>query len=420
MNFKSYLKFSFINIYRNRKSLIKNILFTSLAFVIFIATMSITKSLNNFINNYILDSTLHRTVMLEYLDSSNIDKESLMNKIDNTASIIDAYEYQVPIGTRIKNTNDLFKTNKYKELSLKFGYENEMPNIIKGNLFDKNDTNVGIIPSKFYPDGSLGIEFQKENIEFLNGEDFIGKVINTEYEITDKNGNIKKYEYKFKVVGTYDSVETIDSSCDVYIPYNDLKKINDQYKQEFKNSGGELVNTIAILVDKSNNVNQVIDMFSSQNGVLVFKKANVGLLEITSKLVLYIGIFMSMIVFSIAIINASLIKLNAVRRRYSEFGVMKAFGYNNSNIKNLLIVESILITSTGFVFAYLISSTLLYISNIVIKTKLSIYMSSFNISLDIKSVYIAFIVMIGIAIISSLKSIKYVIEIQPIDAIKNK
>lgn len=420
MNFKYYLKFSFINVYRNRKSLIKNILFISLAFVIFLVTISITKSLNNFINNYILNSTLHRTVMLEYSDNYNVDKETLMNKIDNTVSIIDSCEYQVPIGTRIKNTKDLFGIDKYKELSLKSGYENEMPNIIKGNLFAKNDTNVGIIPSKFYPDGSLGVEFQKENIEFLNGEDFIGKVINTEYEIKDENGNIKKYEYKFKVVGTYDSVETIDTSYDVYIPYNDLKKINDQYKQEFKDSGGELVNTMAILVDKPNNVNQVIEILSSLNGVFAFKKATVGLLEITSKIVLYIGIFMSMIVFSIAIINASLTKFNAVRRRYSEFGVMKAFGYNNSNIKNLLIVESILITGIGFVFAYLLSSTLLSISNTVIKNKLSIYMSSFNISLDIMSVYIAFIMMISIAIISSLKSIKYVIEIQPIDAIKNK
>ena len=37
------------------------------------------------------------------------------------------------------------------------------------------------------------------------------------------------FEYSFKVIGVYDSINNNDFPSDVYIPYNDLKIINEKY-----------------------------------------------------------------------------------------------------------------------------------------------------------------------------------------------
>ena len=416
MNFIYNFKLSYINILRRKKIIFKNMQFIILSFLIFIASISITQCLNNFIDNYILQSRLHRSVIIEYNSANARNEEIIKKNLNNSNKVKGFLEYQPSVAGKIKNSKELFKTSESKELSLGFTYENEMPRIIKGRNFNNNDKNVGIIPKNFYPDGDLEVDFGKENVEFLNGEDFIGKIITL--EISTEN-TAKKELYSFKVIGVYDTVENLDASYNVYIPYNDLKKINENdINMNTSSQDGFKLGIMEVLVYNSNDVEDIIGLFDEQNEIIAFKKASIGTLDILSKIVLIVGIAISIILFIISSINISLSNSTDIRKRYKEIALLKVVGYQDAHISRVILLENTIITSIGLIVSSIICYIILRLGNSLISQHLSIYMKSFNLTLEFKAVFLGSLVMLLLAILSSMKSIKYVTELNVINAIK--
>ena len=329
MILKNYINISIKNIVRNKKNTFKIFSITLFSFILFILTTSLSGSLNDFIKNSILNTIEHRTIMIDYSTGQNINiKNKINNLLENDSSIVEFYEYEPPIAGDIKNSKELFNIDN-NIISLTSGFEQKMPDIIKGNLFNNNDQNVGIIPKNFDPTGTNQVEFKKESINYLDGEEFLEKTITIEFK--NPIDELSGFEYSFKVIGVYDSISNIDFPSDVYIPYNDLKMINEKYNNmidEHYIYNSNNFKTLIALVDNHKSVKNVVDKLRSE-GIDAFPKSTVGLLDELYKKIIYIGTIISIAIFIISIINISLNNVNYLKKRQSELGMLKAFGYKN-------------------------------------------------------------------------------------------
>ena len=311
------------------------------------------------------------------------------------------------------------------ELILKVGYCNEMPKVINGENLTNESLGVGIIPKKFYPDGSLGTEIKKENVSFLNGEDFIGKYITTKYNICDENDKkIDVGTYTFKVIGVYDSVNNIDEANTVYIPYKDLEKIQNYYNEKVKTETnidiGENYETVIALVDDTKKIEIIENYFSSQMNISAFRQMSQGWVDVICVIVFFIGIGLSIISFIYSIISISLNMFNSIQKRQNEIGILKAIGYTNKHIKRLILCESLIISFISLVVSILISKIILIILNIFVCNNLSIYMQNLKFDISIQIIVIGFVTMFITIVFSSFKSIKFATKVTPAKLVKFK
>ena len=79
---------------------------------------------------------------------------------------------------------------------------------MKEIFFNNNDQNVGIIPKNFDPTGTNQVEFKKRSINYLDGKDFLGKTMTIEFK--NPIDELSGFEYSFKVIGVYDSINNND------------------------------------------------------------------------------------------------------------------------------------------------------------------------------------------------------------------
>lgn len=425
MNIFYYIKLSYKNLFNKKKYLYKNIFILSITFILMITVLSITKSLNLFIDNNIFKSTLYRTVMVSYEKNNPWNEKSVINKLKNYDFVIDVQKYLYPFGVYIDNSDKIFSNDLSNELILKVGYCNEMPKVINGENLTNESLGVGIIPKKFYPDGSLATEIKKENVSFLNGEDFIGKYITTKYNICDENDKkIDVGTYTFKVIGVYDSVNNIDEANTVYIPYKDLEKIQNYYNEKVKTETnidiGENYETVIALVDDTKKIEIIENYFSSQMNISAFRQMSQGWVDVICVIVFFIGIGLSIISFIYSIISISLNMFNSIQKRQNEIGILKAIGYTNKHIKRLILCESLIISFISLVVSILISKIILIILNIFVCNNLSIYMQNLKFDISIQIIVIGFVTMFITIVFSSFKSIKFATKVTPAKLVKFK
>ena len=416
MKSKSYLYLSFKNLLRNKKTNSKNFFILTFSLTLFILTTSMGNCLNKFIKSAILESPEYKSIMI--IGDENSDKDTILNILRKNKNIVDFYQYEMPIAGHVKSPIELFDNTKLNIVLLKSGFKNSMPSIVKGSLFNSNDKNVGIIPKKFDPTGQIGIDLEKEKANYLNGEDFLGKTITLDIKDSTDDKEVL-FKYTFKVVGVYDSVKSMDYPDDIYIPYNDLKNLRNKYAELSKESTEEVPLTFAALAEDQSNISSIIKEFKSHN-IEAFKKSELGFLSPLSKIFLYVGGFISIIIFFITLSSIALNNINSLKKRQGEIGMLKSFGYTNRHIKNIIFIEISIINIVGLISSLIISSVILSILNIVVKSKLSIYLSSIYFSIDILAIISGITLIIICIVLSSLKSINYITGISPIDAMRNK
>ena len=416
MKNKVYLYLSFKNLMRNKNITYKNIFILTSTLILFIMTTSIGNSLNKFIKNTILSSPEYKSIMV--LENENKNKDKILNILKNNKNIVEFSEYETPLSGDIKAPLNLFDTSKKNSMLLKSSFKSSMPNIINGSLFDDNDKNVGIIPKYFDSTNQIGINIEKEKFNFLDGNDFLGKNITLEFKDPDDENKVL-FEYSFKVVGVYDGAKNMSYPNDIYIPNNDLKFLRDKYNKTYDKDLANSPLTYIALVDNYDNISSVLKEFHI-NDIDAFKKSEVGFLLPLSKIILYFGGFISIVIFFVSLTTITLNNINALRKRQGEIAMLKSFGYTNSHIKNIVSLELFIVNILGFVLSMVFSSVVLMILNMFIKSKLSIYFNSLYFNIDALYILGGLILIFICTLISSLRSIKYITKINPIIALKNK
>ncbi|WP_026894519.1 ABC transporter permease [Clostridiisalibacter paucivorans] len=212
--------------------------------------------------------------------------------------------------------------------------------IIAGRAI-REDTNVAVIPKYFYPDYFNETKFLKDDIEYLNGENYIDKTITVEYysyDYMDTTFKINRtYNYTFKVIGVYDNVNTLNESYDIYIPYKDMKKIQTNIEQ---NSNEQTESKqIYALVDNYAHMDTVIEDLKNNN-VYFKRQAKVGYIGELARYIYVLGNLLSIFVFGIGGSYIMITTIKAIKNCTMEIGLLKSMGYTNNIIRNIIITNA--------------------------------------------------------------------------------
>lgn len=100
--------------------------------------------------------------------------------------------------------------------------------------------------------------------------------------------------------------------------------------------------------------------------------------------------------------------------------MLKVFGYKDYDIINIIFIEIVIISTISILTSTLLCKISLLFFDSILSNKLSTYMSSLSIDINLKSIVIGIIIMIISITILSLNNVKSIININPIDAIKDK
>jgi ABC-type antimicrobial peptide transport system permease subunit len=299
--------------------------------------------------------------------------------------------------------------------------------IILGDMIEDGDLNVGLLPKYFYPDYTNELGFLKNQIEFINSEKLIGKTITIFYNSNIySKGNYRvnnTYQYSFKVIGVYDNIATADDTYDVYVPYDDMKKIISTIEGDSYNDDGSLFifnesKQIYAVVKNQDDVDIVISDMMKKN-IFLERKAMVGDIERMSFMISYIGKVIGLISFVIAGIIIYVNSINIIKLRIGEIGLLKVVGYKDKEIHKFFLVESIMISFLSIIFIAVATFFMIQLVRLFITKQMSIYFSSIKIVFDFKWYLFVVAMSIIIPLLSMKKALKSLDNIEIINALKN-
>ncbi|WP_315167630.1 ABC transporter permease [Metaclostridioides mangenotii] len=378
---KTYVALSFRNILRNKKTFTVIIVSLSICGIFFILSsykLSIVETSGNY-----LDWDLHSNSNFQIDVLSEDKSKGISNKYKTDISILDGVEnletsQLVPsklilnesdisnkkyfdnlnIGasdmyfnsylSKDKNTNELLLKNSFR------GYNDDALNkledyVIKGNINIKKmaDENIAILSVPQTNEYSMDALPEGESVLNIKPGDKVtikfreNKILDDKYyKLEDKN---EKYIYKTFKVGAivsynylYDSYERSNPSSNVIVSENTFKKatgIEDYYSINVNMKDGyndkKLEKKISKITSKGKNIEFRNLVQERENTRALYEKSKVYSIGIT------------LIVITIVIINVTNnINYNIVSR-INEFGMLRAVGLNEIDLKKMIIFEGV-------------------------------------------------------------------------------
>ena len=369
-----------ISIHRVKQNKKRNLIIAIpiILITILLLTINIIQySMENYIKSLENNLTMRTISSIRY---SVFEYEEIIEKIENIEHVdmvIGAYEeniygYKYCEQLKTKDADGYVKINPINTKTC--------PDITNGRKLQEDDKYVLIIPSKIYADiegeptrfRDIYIEKRNLNIEYINGEDLVGKKITISFEAS--NGNT--LEKQFEIIGTYDSNLYNDMST-LYAPKEIIKEINLELNPDLL---PEL--EISVVVDKIENVelvkNELIsqglyeksailqeaqkgDTSETEANISRVTNINVETINIMKKLIIFL-LFASILIFLSFLITTN---INKTYLSSTEIGVLKAEGYTNKDIQKMTIIENIIVCIISIMVSFIVFILIINISNII-------------------------------------------------------
>lgn len=389
MKLRDSINYTLKKIKRNKKNIFF-ILILAICTTTIIGALYYKETFLRSVDHSITKNLKSRSVIVTYPEE-NYDY-SVISKIEHIEEIYN-FNYHHAYAT----TNS-FKNDKYTgSITLKYGSEKMLPKNITGKKITSNDTGVAICPKYFYPSDSNKINYFDSNI-FLTSDDILNKTLSIskrkETLINEERVETGIYIKDFKIIGTYDPLETEDKLDTCYISTKDMIEIYNETKADLNIS---LYQTMYLIIDDIENVQQVrSDLI--KNGYLIDSVFLLNLDEIINikdlaNLIIIIAIF-TIILLTILYINKRNIN------NLHEIGVLKSLGFKNKEIEVLNITETLWITLFSFLIGLVFIEIIILIISIFFKNYL-IY-NYLTIKHSIKPYIITFILIIIIPLITNI------------------
>ena len=369
-----------ISIHRVKQNKKRNLIIAIpiILITILLLTINIIQySMENYIKSLENNLTMRTISSIRYSVFEYEEKVEKIENIEHVDMVIGEYEeniygYKYCEQLKTKDADGYVKINPTNTKTC--------PDITNGRKLQEDDKYVLIIPSKIYADSEgeptrfrdIYIEKRNLNIEYINGEDLVGKKLTISFEAS--NGNT--LEKQFEIIGTYDSNLYNDMST-LYTPKEIIKEINLELNPDLL---PEL--EISVVVDKIENVefvkNELISKGlyeksailqeaqkgdSSETEVNISRVTNINVetINIMKKLIIFL-LFASILIFLSFLITTN---INKTYLSSTEIGVLKAEGYTNKDIQKMTIIENIIVCIISIIVSFIVFILIINISNII-------------------------------------------------------
>ena len=306
---------------------------------------------------------------------------------------------------------ELSNNDSKANIQVKAIFNNNTIKMVNG-IAPKNDNEI-VIPVKFYPYGEDNIDKNK----IINGKELIGKTITLHSEKgyfsidpSDKEKSRQWYKNRkaiiFKIVGTYNSELGMFERNTCFVSKNALVNLKDNYGGSDATVvvGGSSTYTPReygrmIVVDKYKNVKLVSDYLTSND---YYNDTAMSFDEVEYGIILLIPLFISIIILVITLLLFKNFINKKIKNNQNYLGLLKVFGYDDKDTKNILLFENIFV-----VFGSILIAFILYIILFLITSNISsifAYTDYFSVTIRKPYIYIittTFIFIIYICLINN-------------------
>lgn len=412
MKLNDYIFLANKNLSRRKGTVIVSTILIIISVVIFILAYSFIESLSSTMDKAILNNIAYRTIVVTGVPNDKTEEVvEEINKNPNITVAMKSEEYSTYVN--LINLN-----NEFENISIGLiGVGNyTQPNIIKGRNIEDGENKVCIIPKRLYTDS---IYEDYDINKYVNIEDLLGKKISIEYYSYDEgskdtNRSINKnFIEEYTVVGVYDETENVMDSNSLFIPYSDVNCINQNIKDNTilnPNVVYSNKSTIMAIVNNSLNVEKVLeDIQQLKYRALVKSTANTNLLNIVNLITSIVLIVLVIIIF-VNIVSSS---IKSVNERKYEIGMMKAIGYKNNTIQNILLTENLIIGIKAYLAGLIISIfSMGILQNFIFKKYYGL--DKINIKINIPISIAVMIVVVIVPLISTFFTSKNIAKKNPV------
>ncbi len=359
MKLKDSINYALKKVARNKK----NIYFI---IILMICTTTITGALyyrKTFLDsiNYTITKTLQARSVIIIDTRENYDYSAISN-IDH---IEEMYNFNYHHAYATSNS---FKNDKYTgSITLKYGSEKMLPKNITGKKITSNDTGVAICPKYFYPSDSNKINYFDSNL-FLTSDDILNKTLSIskrkETLINEERVEIGIYTENFKIIGTYDPLETEDKLDTCYISPQDMIEIYNETKAALNTS---MHTPMYLIVDDVKNVkkvsNELVKAGYIVDSVFLLNSNVINNIKYISNIILIVATF-SIIILTILYVD------KRHKNNQQKIGTLMSLGFKNKDIKTIDLIETLWITLFSYLLGLAFTGGILVIINIVFRNYL--------------------------------------------------
>ncbi len=413
-------------------------------------TIATTQAVDNYKHDY-RARALELDPWTRTLDKKAIEEISNVSHVQSVVELKGLRNYYFNI-TNISGNNDKSKKAKNQLISKESAVDiwgligNEKREVIQGQNLEETPEFSCIIPSLFNPTGN---EEDSDKVEYIDVENLIGKTITVKgyndslsfmYNYSgDENGNkwleLPAVEFKLKIVGVYYCAPTGFSYDDTALVSEKTAKLIQQIS--LKAGGYDLsskdnevtkwwntpkLHTHYVVVDNYENIPNVYNEITNL-GYCCSDEPEIMIsdsITLMANLFKNIGVLLVCVltVFTVMVLANSAI--NSLKKRKSEFGLMKAMGYKNRQIFFCLFYEQISLTIKAFILGGLLSSIFILIMNFVNSQKSYIerlYIIDWSTYLIFLS--ISLVIAVFVPLLCQVILLRRLNKIQPKDAMNN-
>lgn len=415
-----------------RKVWFKIMLLLSIACILLLYIGSITRSLNDFLDNYLLEPPAMRHIQVTALKS---DQDALRNIVENSAKENNhIIEYFIrPSGV----TCEVQDLEQYRDMGFDrnadaFGYilmdtdrYFDSRYLLDGRWISPGERNVGLVPENFTMNRSGDMQDWNTRLTYANGSQLIGKTVAVKYytykDLGDHLERDKEFSYSFKVIGTYDSLRSGSASCLVILPYEDVLNITETFDRNMEGISENQAITYSVMVDHIKNVPEVRELlqpaYSLQMGNVMLE-GQPGTLQRLNVLIRILGTALTFSLFIVQFFVISSSFRHLILGRTKEISVYKAIGYPNIRIAQILFAEILSAVFITFILTIIICLCLIGLTQFILFHYATLLLTKMSLSLSFSDLLLCLILCFITAALGGLSGLRQAVHMEPSASLK--
>lgn len=363
-----YFRLAMKYIMRRRKNVL-NIFVLSLSIIVMVLTISASNTVNEFMYDKLQTSVDFRTILI---NTNHMDKMAMEEKLQKIKHIVKIYPYISNNGALVKGLGgeDDPHSRLNGEVFLKPYISNVSPKVLEGEEMLENDHHVGLIPQYFAPQKGIDISLTNSGLHYLYGEDLIGETLVLQYKEFTETG-IQYKNYELLVGGVYDATISMDSPNTIYLPYSEMLLLNESFQKI------EDVQVYAVIVDQYNHISDVMRDLQKIGYHPELKSQIQGGIP---QFLIHIGFLLFFFISTISLVIITINSLNSLKERAREIAMMKAIGYNDSDILKLFVIETFIVCLISILLSVIVAAIMMFGANLYIDHYFNLYFNDMKFS----------------------------------------
>ena len=400
----------------------KNTVVLTISLFLLLVVNNFVGGLNDYVSSCILNYLDNKTLYVGYLEGE-FDDDEVQSFIEEQEEVVECFNYgdgvcleDICLAEKGADENKMIYVESYSMEMMK--------DYIKGGKVEelKDDE---IIVGKYASFNLGGIAEQNVNTEVTDMQSYVGKTMSCILKDTDSDEILK--EYTFRIAGVYDNIKAGKPSI-FYVSNNvrqEMLELEDQHISAIDNTKDVVISYMTyyqVITEKSSSIteldNKICEKFQGIISLHPVDYPDILVYILTG--VILVGDFIIFYILINSISNIIYVTEDNLRKRRREFGILKAIGYKDKDLRNILLKESLISSAKAIVISAAGGLVLFGIFRWLVLHKLNIFFSSMSFSTRPHTFILYLVVGLGVPLIGFGYGYRRLKNISAVEALRSE